>query len=78
MAQALKLSRGKQIIYRHNGDPSADKIVNDPTGVMLRHTIGETVNRNGKQWKVVAFQEELDVKGPLAVPIHHVYLTDAV
>lgn len=78
MAQMLKRSHGKQIVYRYNGDPSTDKIVNDPTGVMLRHAIGEMVNRNGKQWKVVAFQEELDVKGPLAVPIHHVYLTDAV
>lgn len=78
MAQVLKRSHGKQIVYRYNGDPSADNIVNDPTGVMPRHVIGETVSRNGKQWKVAAFKEELDVKGPLAVPIHHVYLTKAV
>jgi len=75
--KAMKRTVAKQIVYRYNGDPNSEQVVNDLTGEMLPHLVGEIVTRNGKQWKVAVIREELDVKGPRAVPVHHVYLTHA-
>jgi hypothetical protein len=77
MKKVLKLSQGKRFIYRYNGDSNTEQIVDDPRGTMVSHLVGGIVNWNGKRWKVAVVEEELDLKGPFAVPIHHVYLTDA-
>jgi hypothetical protein len=73
----MRQSRGKQIVYRYNGDPNTQQTISDLHGSMLPHLVGSIVNRDGKQWRVVSIHEELDIKGPLSVPIHHVFLTDA-
>ncbi len=42
---------------------------------MLTPLFGAIVNRNGTEWRVVGVLHELDLKGPIAVQIHHVFLT---
>jgi hypothetical protein len=66
----------KQIVYRYNGDPKSDEVVQDADGVLPTHFMGEFVMRNGKLWKVVNVNDELTVAGPRAIPIHWVFLTD--
>jgi hypothetical protein len=73
----MKQSKGKQIVYRYNGDPSTQQTVSDRAGTMLTPSVGAIVNRNGKEWRVVNVHHDLDLKGPMAVPIHHVFLTNA-
>jgi hypothetical protein len=71
----MKQSKGKQIVYRFDGDSSTQQTVSDRAGTLLTPLVGAIINRNGTEWRVVGVREELDVKGPMAVAIHHVYLT---
>jgi hypothetical protein len=73
----MKQSHGKQIVYRYNGDPSTQQTVSDFKGTMVIPAVGAIVNRNGKKWRVCVVNYELDFKGPMSVPIHHVFLTNA-
>ena len=73
----MKQSKGKQIVYRFDGESSTQQTVSDRTGTLLTPLVGATVKRNGKEWRVVGVREELDVKGPMAIAIRHVYLTHA-
>jgi len=73
----MKQSKGKQIVYRFDGDSSTQQTVSDRTGALLTPLVGAIVNRNGTEWRVVSVLHELDLKGPIAVPIHHVFLTHA-
>jgi hypothetical protein len=73
----MKQSHGKQIVYRYNGDPSTDQTISDRIGTILTPAIGAIVSRNGGEWRVVSVHYDLDLKGPMAVPIHHVFLTNA-
>jgi hypothetical protein len=71
------LSRGKQMIYRYNGDPRNDEIVSDRTGRVPLSWAGEMLRRNGKEWLVAVIRYDLDMVGSaLAVPIHRIFLTD--
>ena len=74
---AMKRSQGKQIIYRYNGDPSTEQTISDRAGAMLTPSVGAIVNRNGEEWCVVSIHHDLDLKGPMAVPTHHVFRTHA-
>jgi hypothetical protein len=72
-----KRTRGKQIIYRFNGDPRHDEFVVDRTGKVPFSRIGETLRRNGKQWRVAVINNDLNMTASkIAIPIHHVFLTD--
>jgi hypothetical protein len=74
---AVKRARGKQIVYRFNGDPKHDEVVSDRVGNMALLRVGEILKRNGKQWMVVAVNNELSISGSsVAIPIHRVFLTD--
>jgi hypothetical protein len=73
----MKQSKGKQIVYRFNGDSSTQQTVSDRTGTLLTPLVGAIVKRNGMDWRVVGVREELDVKGPMSVAIHHVFLSHA-
>jgi hypothetical protein len=71
------MSRGKQMIYRYNGDPSSDEVVSDRTGRMPLCWVGEMLRRNGKEWLVACIRYDLDmVRSARAVPIHRIFLTD--
>ena len=71
----MKRSKGKQIVYRFDGDSSTQQTVSDRTGTLLIPVVGAIVKCSGTEWRVVGIREELDLKGPMAVAIHHVYLT---
>jgi hypothetical protein len=72
-----KLSQGKQIIYRFNGDPKYDETVSDSAGSLPLRRVGEVVARNGKQWRVAIVRDDIIISASrVAVPIHHVFLTD--
>ncbi len=66
----------KQIVYRYNGDEKSEEVVDDLVGVFPRHAKGETMERNGQQWKVIYITDEFTTVGTKQVPIHHVFLTD--
>ena len=69
--------RGKQTIYRYNGNPGSDEVVSDRTGRMPLRWVGEMLRRNGKEWLVAAIRYDLDMVGSArAVAIHRVFLTD--
>jgi hypothetical protein len=74
---AGKQSRGKQIVYRYNGDPRHDEVLSDRTGEMPFNWVGETLRRNGKKWRVAVINNDFDMTASArAVPIHRVFLTD--
>jgi hypothetical protein len=73
----MKQSQGKQIVYRYDGDQSTQQTVSDRAGTMRTPSVGAIVNRKGKEWLVVNVHHDLDMKGPLAVAIHHVFLTES-
>ena len=72
-----RLSRGKQTIYRYNGNPSNDEVVFDRKGELPLCWVGEKLKRNGKQWQVSVVRNDLDMVGTgRSVPVHRVFLTD--
>jgi hypothetical protein len=73
----MKKIRGKQIIYRFNGDPRHDEVVSDRSGNVPFCWVGEMIRRNGKQWRVAIVNNDFDMLASArAIPIHHVFLTD--
>jgi hypothetical protein len=73
----LKVGVGKQIVYRFNGDPRHDEVLSDRTGEIPRLWVGDTLNRNGKKWKVAVVNNDFDMTASAkAIPIHRVFLTD--
>jgi hypothetical protein len=72
-----KISFGKQIVYRFNGDPKDDETVSDRTGTLPFRTVGEIITRKGKAWRVTIVRDDLNMSASrTAVSIHHVFLTD--
>jgi|ERR1700677_315018 hypothetical protein len=72
-----KQSRGKQIIYRYNGDPKHDETVSDMLGSMPFRQVGEIVKKNGKEWRVNVVRDDFNMAfSRTAIPIHRVFLTD--
>lgn len=70
-------ARGKQIIYRYNGDPKDDETVSDSVGKIPLSRVGEMLRRNGKQWRVAVVRDDFNMtSSKTAVPIHRVFLTD--
>jgi hypothetical protein len=72
-----KVSQGKLVIYRFNGDPRYDERVSDTTGSLPFHSVGEIVFKNGKRWRIMIVRVELDLTASRkAVPMHHVFVND--
>jgi hypothetical protein len=72
-----KQTRGKQIIYRFNGDPKDDEVISDRLGDMIFRRVGEIITKNGKQWKVAIVRNDFNMSASrTAIPIHRVFLTD--
>ena len=73
----MKLSRGKQIVYRYNGDPWSEETISDRGGLLPLSWVGETLRRNGKDWRVAVIRNDLNqMSSARAVAIHRVFLTD--
>ena len=70
--------QAKHIVYRYNGDAHSEETVADWTGDLPLHTVGEIVERHGKRWKVDSIDDASTVTGHRAIPIHRVYLIDAL
>ena len=68
--------QAKQIIYRYNGEPMSDEGFVDWGGHLSPHAVGEIIKRKGKEWRVVAIDDESSVLGTRAIPIHLVTLSD--
>jgi hypothetical protein len=74
-----KLSHGKQMIYRFNGDPKYDETVSDTDGVLPLRRVGEIVRNSGKNWRVTIVRDDFNMLASrTAVQIHHVFLTDKI
>ena len=72
-----KQTRGKQIIYRFNGDPRHDEVISDRLGEVIFRRVGEILKKNGKEWRVAIVRNDFDMSASrTAVPIHRVFLTD--
>jgi len=75
--KTVKISVGKQIIYRFNGDPKDDETVSDIAGTLPFRRVGEILTKKGKEWRVTIVRDDLNMSASrTAVSIHHVYLTD--
>jgi hypothetical protein len=76
LRRGIKMSENerKRIVYRYNGDPVTDEITKDAQIVFPRS--GEIVNRRGKDWKVVAANEDFNFAERTPDPILRVFLTD--
>jgi hypothetical protein len=73
----VKLCRGKQIVYRYNGDPKHDETVSDILGSMPFRRVGEILKKNGKEWRVNVVRDDFNMASSrTAIPIHRVFLTD--
>lgn len=66
----------KQIVYRYNGDPADEDVIQDLLGELPRHQVGEIIERDGEKWRVVHVGEEFTVAGPRQVPVHRVFLSN--
>jgi hypothetical protein len=76
-SRAPKVSLGKQIVYRYNGDPKNDVIITDKFGDMPFRRAGQFMRTNGKEWKVAIVRDDFNMTSSrTAVPIHRVFLTD--
>jgi hypothetical protein len=72
-----KPTRGKQVIYRFNGDPKDDEVISDRRGDMIFLKVGEILSKNGKQWRVAIVRNDFNMSASrTAIPIHRVFLTD--
>ena len=72
-----KLSSGKQIVYRYNGDPKDDLVVMDRLGIMPFRRVGEIMKKDGKEWKVAVVRDDYNMtSSKIAIPVHRVFLTD--
>ena len=76
-AAPTKLTNGKQIVYRFNGDPKYDETVSDSAGSLPFRMVGEIVTKKGKKCRVAIVRDDLNIDASrTAVPIHRVFLTD--
>ena len=66
----------KQVVYRFNGNPTNDKVVEDLDDEIKGPAKDSTINIDGKDWKVVmvTMTHSLEAKGP--IPVMMIYLTD--
>jgi hypothetical protein len=72
-----KLSSGKQIIYRFNGDPKYDETISDTDGILPLRRVGEIIRSSGKDWRVAIVRDDFNMLASrTAIKIHHVFLTD--
>jgi hypothetical protein len=77
--RAVQQIRGKQIVYRYNGDPKHDETVSDILGSMPFRRVGEIVKKNGKEWRVNVVRDDFNIASSrTAIPIHRVFLTDKI
>ena len=63
----------KDLIYRFNGDPSKDECETDLSGSVLVPQVGDIVQRQGKEWKVV----DVSVDYARAVVLYRIFLEGA-
>ena len=71
----MEQSQGKQIVYRYNGNPYSQDIMNDLKGQTPWHRVGEKVNRKGKEWLVDVVRND---STPQGIPIQRVFLSDRI
>jgi len=64
------------IIYRYNGDPRTDERVPNTQAVAAFLKPGVMLKRRGKEWKVVAANDDFTFTNGKASPILRVFLTD--
>jgi hypothetical protein len=70
-------SRGKQIIYRFNGDPKYDETISDRIGDLPFRRVGDMIEKRGKEWRVAVVRDDFNISASRTViPIHRVFLTD--
>jgi hypothetical protein len=73
---AIEALLGVRTIFRYNGIPSDDRIINDLSGAGPPHILGDIVKLNDKSWKVVGVVYGLVRDGEVPISLHRVFLTD--
>ena len=72
-----KQSRGKQIIYRYNGDPKNDETVSDRIGNLPFRRVGDMIEKHNRLWMVSVVRDDFNMAASRTmIPIHRVFLTD--
>jgi hypothetical protein len=66
----------KQIVFRYNGDPTAEETDLDMGGDKSVPEPGSFIDRRGERWKVAQVTMETSMAEPFAVPIYRVSLTN--
>jgi hypothetical protein len=66
----------KQIVFRNNGDPTAEEIDLDMDGERSVPEQSSFIDRKGERWKVVQVNVETSIAEPFEVPVHRVSLTN--
>jgi hypothetical protein len=66
----------KEIVFRYNGDPYTQTVVQDRTGKHRGHFAGDILNQDGKQWKVAVVRNENRFEEKGSKVIQRVFLTD--
>jgi hypothetical protein len=74
-AEGKKVNRqARQFVFRYNGDESSEEVVEDFDAEIPIPENGDTIERHGKNWKVVYMIRQLASAG--AIPVIRVYLSD--
>lgn len=68
----MSVGKPKQIVYRYDGDAASEEPVTDFDGEVRVPQKDEIVRRKGKDWKVVAVNEQTSSDG--RIPVHRVFL----
>ena len=71
-----RTSQIQHVIYRYNGDPNTEDKVKNPAPKVFLPRPGAVIERRGKQWKVVATNEDFVIEEQKAIPILRIFLSD--
>jgi len=67
--------KGRQFVYRFNGDEKTQEVVVDADGEIPIPLTGSQIMRNGSPWKVVTVTTQTSAN-PREFPIHWVFLSN--
>jgi hypothetical protein len=71
------MTKGKQIVYRYEGDPKSEETVVDLDDEIEIPQKDGVIEQNGKRWKVAKVNKEQLYTHPPALPVYRVYLAKA-
>ena len=72
--RGARMVKGRQLVYRYDGDANSEETEQDLFEVMPIPKHGDTIERKGKQREVYLIQTTESVRDPSTLPIYRVFL----